>query len=467
VSSTLKSIRLAVFCCLAVTIVLMFGQTAQAVEPSDAPCNVAPAGVISADMAEGFRNFWPLYTQIAALEGVDPVLIAPIHYREHFGRDNPKNGQGIFQLYSLVMSGGASFPSTNGDPVSDEDFIHQGRLAVQVLKGKTREHLSVSPDPVLVKQVYYGYNGRNSLYASQARPGEGPWDGSPYVMNVPGMRELTMMTQDGGGGPRRLDPRPGAFPIYEELVRQCSAVAPVVPQPVAEPPATAAPQTAGYDFANFIDSALSNGGNNMKEFQFDYQPMHFGGEVSLLIVALFAAVGVAYLFQNGKWRRPGGMLVLATLAAASLSAALLADKFGTGWQFEMFGHNLAAAADAVLAWVAYPDRVATIKLVMTGMFIAFGLWFGIKCYKSGKGAPGEVVAAFKPLMAGSWKLLRRALKLRHAWLILAAVLTLMVAATRLNTDVWAYGSTAATIGGLGLILWLNKKSVLEAQDVSE
>ena len=160
-------------------------------------------------------------------------------------------------------------------------------------------------------------------------------------------------------------------------------------------------------------------------------------------------------------------MVLATLGAASLSSALLADRFGAGWQFEMFGHNLGAAVGAVLAWVAYPDRVATIKLVLSGMLIAFALWFGIKCYKSGKGAPSEVAAAFKPLIAGSWKLVRRAAKMRHAWLIVAAVLTLMVAATRLNTDVWAYGSTAATIGGIGLILWLNKKSVLEAQDVSE
>lgn len=466
-SSTFKTLRLAVFSCVALCAFLVSNPRVQATELPGAHCDVQPGGVISPEMAEGFRAFWPLYTQIASAEGVSPMLIAPIHYREHFGRDNPKNGQGIFQLYSLVMIGGASFPSTNGAPVSDEDFVHQGGLAVQVLKGKTSEQLTPNPDPTLVKQVYYGYNGRNSLYASQARPGEGPWDGSPYVMNIPGVRELTMMTQDGGGGPRRLDPRPGAFPIYEELVRQCSSTATVAPQPVTEPPAAVAPQTAGYDFANFIDTALSNGGNNMKEFQFNYQPMHFGGEVSLLIVALIAAVGVAYLFQNGKWRRPGGMLVLATLAAASLSAALLADKFGTGWQFEMFGHNLAAAADAILAWIAYPDRVATIKLVMTGMLIAFGLWFGIKCYKSGKGAPGEVAAAFKPLMAGSWKLTRRVLKMRHVWLILAAVTTLMVAATRLNTDVWAYGSTAATIGGIGLILWLNKKSVLEAQDVSE
>ena len=204
----------------------------------------------------------------------------------------------------------------------------------------------------------------------------------------------------------------------------------------------------------------------MKDFQFNYQPMHFGGELSLLIVALFAATGVAYILHYGKWKRSGGMLVLATLAAASLSAALLADKFGTGWQFGMFGQNLTAAAEAVLAWIAYPERVSTIKTVMSGMFIAFAVWFGIKLHKSGKSAPSEVIAAFKPLFAGAWKLVRRVLKMRHVWLIVAAVVTLMVAATRLNTDVWAYGSTVAAIVGIGLILWLNKKSVLEAQDVS-
>lgn len=464
-SSTLKYIRLAVIGCLALCATLVYSQDAWAAEPPGAQCSVVPGGVISAEMAEGFRAYWSLYVQIAALEGVSPILIAPVHYREHFGRDNPKNGQGIFQLYSLVTSGGASFPSTNGAPVSDEDFIHQGRLAVQVLKGKTHEQLTATPDPTLVKQVYYGYNGRNRLYASQARPGEGPWDGSPYVMNIPGVRELIMMTQDGGGGPRRLDPRPGAFPIYEELARQCGASAASAPQSVAEPP-TATPQTAGYDFLGIIDTTLSNGGNSMKDFQFNYQPMHFGGELSLLVVGLFAATGTAYILHYGKWKRPGGMLVLATLAAASLSAALLADKFGTGWQFGMFGQNLAAAVEAILAWIAYPERVSTIKTVLTGMFIAFAVWFGIKLHKSGKSAPSEVIAAFKPLFGGAWKLVRRVLKMRHVWLILAAVVTLMVAATRLNTDVWVYSSTVAAIVGIGLILWLNKKSVLEAQDVS-
>lgn len=464
-SSTLKTIRLSALSLVALCLLLALSQEAQAAEVPSGQCNVAPSGVISIEMAEGFRVYWPLYDKIATLEGVSPTLIAPVHYREHFGRDNPRNGQGIFQLYSLVTSGGASFPSTNGAPVSDEDFIHQGRLAVQVLKGKTREQITATPDPTLVKQVYYGYNGRNRLYASQARPGEGPWDGSPYVMNIPGVRELIMMTQDGGGGPRRLDPRPGAFPIYEELARQCDASVAPAPQPAAEPP-TAAPQTAGYDFLGIIDTTLSNGGNSMKDFQFNYQPMHFGGELSLLIVALFAATGVAYILHYGKWKRSGGMLVLATLAAASLSAALLADKFGTGWQFGMFGQNLTAAAEAVLAWIAYPERVSTIKTVMSGMFIAFAVWFGIKLHKSGKSAPSEVIAAFKPLFAGAWKLVRRVLKMRHVWLIVAAVVTLMVAATRLNTDVWAYGSTVAAIVGIGLILWLNKKSVLEAQDVS-
>ena len=197
-------------CATAGVIILMasaFYQTdAMATTPPNAGCNVQPAGVISPPMAEGFRSFWPLYTQIAQSEGVDPILIAPVHYREHFGLDNPSNGQGIFQLFSLVESGEMSFPSTAGAPVADEEFVHQGKIAVQFLRAKANADFGTNPEDELVKRAYYGYNGRNRLYASQARSGEGPWDGSPYVMNTPGVRELVMMTRDGGGGPTRLDP---------------------------------------------------------------------------------------------------------------------------------------------------------------------------------------------------------------------------------------------------------------------
>lgn len=466
-SSTKTYIRLPVVCAMFIWVFLAFGQEAQAAKPPpSAQCIVQPSGVITPQMAEGFRTFWPLYTQIAAREGVDNILIAPIHYREHFGLDNPSNGQGIFQLYSLVKSGGTSFPSTRGAPVAEPDFVHQGQLAVQALKAKSRTKLTIAPDPTLVKQVYYGYNGRNRFYASQARPGEGPWDGSPYVMNIPGVRELIMMTQDGGRGPRRLDPRPGAFPIYEELARQCAAPPPAPPTlDTATPPEP--PQTSGYDFLGFLDSTFSNKGHGMKDFQFDYHPMHFGGELSLLLVALFAAVGLAYLIRFGKWKRPGGMLVLATLGSASLAAALLADKFGTGWTFGLFGQNLLALGESVVSWATYSARVTALKQILAGVFLAFIAWLTIKVCKAGKSAPREVATAFKPLIIGSWKLVRHIAGWHHLWLMVAAITALMVTATRLDSDMWAYGSTTVAITGIGIIIYLNRKSVLDIQDASE
>lgn len=464
-SSTNTTIRLALVSVLSIWVFLAFGQEAQAAGPPSAQCNVQPGGVITPAMAEGFRSFWPLYTQIASQEGVDNILIAPVHYREHFARDNPQNGQGIFQLYSLVKSGRDSFPPMNHAPVSDTEFVRQGRLAVQVLESKTRARLSPKPDPTLVKRVYYGYNGRNRLYASQARPGEGPWDGSPYVMNIPGERELTMMTRDGGGGPQRLDPRPGAYPIYEELARQCLAH-PLTPAPNESAPSEQ-PQTSGYNFLDFLNSPQANKGYNMKDFEFHSYPMHFGGELSLLMVSLLAAVGFAYLVHYGKWKRPGGVLVLATLAAASLATALLADKLGAGWEFEMFGKNLSSIIESLMAWISYPKRVSAIKMMGIGMLIAFAIWLSMKLHKSGNSAPSEVAAAFKPLFSGAFKLIQRVLRMHHFWLVVAAITTLVVAATRLNTDAWTYGSTTGTLVGIGLIIYLNRKSVMAIQDASE
>lgn len=460
-SITLKIVRHIVLSAIVTCVFLAPSQYAQAAEPIHAQCTITSSGVITPEMAQGFRAYWSLYSQVAILEGVSPALIAPVHYREHFGRDNPGNGQGIFQLYSLVTSGRADFPSTSGASVSDEEFIRQGRMAVQVLKGKVHERLTVTPEPTLVKQAYYGYNGRNRLYASQARAGEGPWDGSPYVMNMPGVRELIMMTHDGGGGPRRLDPRPGAFPIYEELLRQCSTAAAVA----ASVPAVAQ-QASGTGFLGLIDLTQSSGGNSMQEFQANYQPMLFGGEFSLLLVALLTAVGVAYMIHYGKWKRLKEMLVLCTLSMASLSSALMADKFGTGWRFEMFYQNLKSFAGACMKWITYPERVASIKLVMSGMLIAFFLWFSVKCYRSGRRAFGEVISAIKPLFIAAWLIMRRLIGLRHLWLISAAFVTLMFAASSLNTDMWVYGSTTATVVGFGLILWLNRSTLFESSNAS-
>ena len=422
-----------------------------------ANCVVQPSGVISPSMAEGFRAFWSLYVQIATAENIDAILIAPIHYREHFGRDNPSNGQGIFQLYSLVQSGSVSFPDTDGQPVADEEFIRQGRLAMQLLKGKVDAPLDSAPPDDTVKSAYYGYNGRNRLYASQARPGQGPWDGSPYVMNNPGQRELIMMTHDGGSGPRRVDKRPGAWTIYEELRRQCSA-----PQPPTVTPATEGQpsdaSTAGLDVLQFLNPNLSPGGKAMKEFTIEWQPIHMDGELTLVILAGLCALAAAWLLYDGKWKRPEGILLIGTLASAALAFALLADQFGRQWSYDIIWQNLTAIVSAIGAWLAYPPRVTAVKTALVGMLIINVVFFSVRLKTNGRDAFSDIGRMFKPLLTTSLNLLRKIMGWRLLWTFIAAIFTLIVAASRLQGDVWMYGSSISSLVGITFIFLIVKKS---------
>lgn len=442
-------------CATAGVIILMasalYQTDAMAMTPPNAGCNVQSAGVISPPMAEGFRSFWPLYAQIAQSEGVDPILIAPVHYREHFGLDNPRNGQGIFQLFSLVESGEMSFPSTAGAPVADEEFVHQGKIAVQFLKAKVSADFGTNPEDELVKRAYYGYNGRNRLYASQARSGEGPWDGSPYVMNTPGVRELVMMTRDGGGGPTRLDPRPGAWPIYEELRRQCAVSAP----PVAIP---AEVQAAGLGLGGLVDQPEA-GGSSMKEFVVAWSPMQFGHERVLLLMAAMSILAFAYFIRLGAWKMWVGWLFLGTLASSALAALLVADKLGSGWEIGQMWANLSAISSASLDWITYQPRVAVVQAALTGAVILTAVYVAIRFKVSGGTVFAELGSTLSSFGSSVWRLIRRVMGWRLLWIMVVSTICLMVAATRLTTPVWMYGSLIFAMVGFASFGWVNKKSV--------
>lgn len=431
--------------------IALYQTDAMAMTPPNAGCDVQPAGVISPPMAEGFRSFWPLYTQIAQSEGVDPILIAPVHYREHFGLDNPSNGQGIFQLFSLVESGQMSFPSTAGAPVADEEFIRQGRIAVQFLKAKVSADFGTNPDDELVKRAYYGYNGRNRLYASQARSGEGPWDGSPYVMNIPGERELVMMTRDGGGGPTRLDPRPGAWPIYEELRRQCSSSAPLVA-------GSAEVQAAGLGLGGLVGESDTRG-SSMQEFVIAWSPMRFGHERVLLLMAALSVLAFAYFVRLGAWKMWAGWLFLGTLASGALAALLFADKLGTGWEIRQVWANLAAIGNACLGWVAYQPRVAVMQAALTGAVMLATGYVAIRFKMTGGTVFTELASALSSFGSSVWRLFRQIMGWRLLWIMVVSTIGLMVAATRLTTPVWMYGSLIFAMLGFASFGWINKKSV--------
>lgn len=172
----------------------------------------------------------PVYEAVGASRDVPWQLIAALHYREFNmnGTQNPSNGQGVYQLYSLYQSG-ERFPP---GPINEAEFRRQTEMAVDFFLSKQGANLPnhraritrANPDADTIKDTFYSYNGRSSAYASQAAaygfsPQTQPYEGSPYVMNNFDAQRQSMpiITRDGGGIDGR-DTRPGAFTVYAGLL---------------------------------------------------------------------------------------------------------------------------------------------------------------------------------------------------------------------------------------------------------
>jgi hypothetical protein len=189
-------------------------------------CNVQPAGnIITPFMADRINGLSHLYKEAAAAKNVSWLLLPPLHYREFaLRRDNPANGQGIYQLYSLTEETGIRFKPSPGVIVADPEFVRQSKLALDHLilkapRGKLRSESDVA-------WAYFGYNGRAPAYYRQARRlgYQHAFEGSPYVYNLFDAEhtgKLFVIKHDGGRLTDELDNRPGAFTIYYELLRQC------------------------------------------------------------------------------------------------------------------------------------------------------------------------------------------------------------------------------------------------------
>lgn len=195
-------------------------------------CEVQPAGnIITPENAERINLLRPLYQQAAAPLGMRWYLLPPLHFRENaLRRDNPSNGQGIFQLYSYVGATGKNFTPSDA-PVSNEEFVRQAGLALNVLNQKAR---LASPDGLAnasnatVAWSYFGYNGLHPGYFRQARTLGSRWafQGSPDVYNLFDAEHtgsMKIVQADNGAVTNQVDERPGAFTIYLELLRQCAA----------------------------------------------------------------------------------------------------------------------------------------------------------------------------------------------------------------------------------------------------
>ncbi len=130
----------------------------------------------------------PYYLKSASASDIPWQMVAVIHLRESgLARANPQNGQGIYQF---VDNHGGPYPT---GPVSDAEFQRQTDLAAQFIKSKAGSNytanrsLSSASGPDVIKDTFFSYNGRASVYERQAQSlGYGTnqgFEGSPYVMN--------------------------------------------------------------------------------------------------------------------------------------------------------------------------------------------------------------------------------------------------------------------------------------------
>jgi len=165
----------------------------------------------------------PIYEQAAKEANIPWQMVAVIHLRETGLRKvNPDNGQGIYQDYKKING-----PYPPG-PVDDAGFLSQSIWAANFLKGKSSNpDLLASGDEAQVKDAFFGYNGRASIYTTQAKSlgfTEG-YDGSPYVVNKidaardPDKNPTTwgQITSDGGSISYPANSDYGAFVVYASL----------------------------------------------------------------------------------------------------------------------------------------------------------------------------------------------------------------------------------------------------------
>lgn len=128
-----------------------------------------------------------IYYQAASEYDIPWQMLAAIHYREtRLVRRNPSNGDGAYQIL------GGNYTPTG--EIDEAEFLRQSRIAAEFIKGKAsanlqaNRNLTANSEPDVIKDTFFSYNGRASVYAQQAASlgydsSTQPFEGSPYVMN--------------------------------------------------------------------------------------------------------------------------------------------------------------------------------------------------------------------------------------------------------------------------------------------
>ena len=171
-----------------------------------------------------------VYLEAEKETGVPWEFMAVLHARETgLHLYNPKNGQGVYQMYSL----GTQFAPS--DSISHDEFLRQTLLAAHAIaddyakRGVVSGPLSID-NPDKIKDTFFSYNGRANAYVKQAaslgfNPSTQPYEGSPYVMNLADDKRNSAINPNwgqiltDGGKLGKANQAPGAWVLFDGLVK--------------------------------------------------------------------------------------------------------------------------------------------------------------------------------------------------------------------------------------------------------
>ncbi len=174
---------------------------------------------------ERIRQVKHVFEKVEKLTDVPWQAVVAVWYRESFSVTPPKTPGGPFQFDPILQPVTIRNLLTFFTPLSHSeiqqyaqkgvnDFETGALCAACWLRLKTKPVITPNVSDDVIKDAFYGYNGR--AYGSA--------DQSPYVMNGLDEQHQNMVlrgTQPDGHGGRKwvafVDKRPGAFTVYKQL----------------------------------------------------------------------------------------------------------------------------------------------------------------------------------------------------------------------------------------------------------
>lgn len=181
-----------------------------------------------ATIAPKVEELSDLYLQASQQFNFPWQLIAALHFRESsFSMSNPGNGQGIWQLYTLVVVEKTHYFEPG--PITEEEFLEQTGLMINFFLGKQSGNSPENQSPPIsnsnqspeaIKDTAWGYNGRvNYPQNDPENIYDNGYDTAGYVMNMFDAYRMSLWVDVVDEGQvLQQDQRPGVFTVYALLL---------------------------------------------------------------------------------------------------------------------------------------------------------------------------------------------------------------------------------------------------------